>query len=382
MGVWNGVELDDLALASKRLTLRPWRAGDAAAVAAIMAEPAMHGFLPLPEPYTRADAEQFVTDFGVRGRHAGTNIACAVTETDSGRVVGAVELRLPGEREVTGEIGYWIGRPAQGNGYAAEASGAIAEWAFTHGVHRVEIRCAVGNVASAKSALNAGFRFEGVLRGKEMTPRGPEDGAIFARLTGDDGQPTSRAFPPLPADGLSDGTLTLRMQVADDAEAVHEEISNDEAMRWAFDAAAPDRAGSVERAAQAPLRWLVGPVANLAMVDVATGVTAGTIQLRRSGPPGVGGIGYGVRPAYRGRGYTARALRLLVRWAFKHGGFGRLELGAKEGNVASQRAALAGGFEPDGVREGRLANPDGSFSDEVRFALVNPKLQTVSRISP
>ena len=56
--------------------------------------------------------------------------------------------------------------------------------------------------------------------------------------------------------------------------------------------------------------------------------------------------------------------------------FRRLELGAKSGNLASQRAAAAAGFEPDGVRRARLRNPDGTFSDEVRYALVNPRYAT------
>lgn len=37
------------------------------------------------------------------------------------------------------------------------------------------------------------------------------------------------------------------------------------------------------------------------------------------------------------------------------------------------RAAVNAGFARDGVRARRLRNPDGTFSDEVRFALVNPK---------
>jgi RimJ/RimL family protein N-acetyltransferase len=86
----------------------------------------------------------------------------------------------------------------------------------------------------------------------------------------------------------------------------------------------------------------------------------------------VGGIGYVVHPAFRGRGYTTRALRLLVPRAFGAAGFTRLELGAKASNIASQRAAERAGFEPDGVRAARLRNPDGRFSDEVRYALVNP----------
>ena len=72
--------------------------------------------------------------------------------------------------------------------------------------------------------------------------------------------------------------------------------------------------------------------------------------------------------------YTARALRLLAPWAFETAGFVRLELGAKAANVASQKAAIAGGFAPEGVRAARLPNPDGSYSDEVRFARVNPRV--------
>jgi RimJ/RimL family protein N-acetyltransferase len=56
-------------------------------------------------------------------------------------------------------------------------------------------------------------------------------------------------------------------------------------------------------------------------------------------------------------------------------GFARLELGAKVDNIASQRAAEAGGFRREGISRRRLRNPDGSFSDEVvyaRFAVNQP----------
>jgi RimJ/RimL family protein N-acetyltransferase len=79
-----------------------------------------------------------------------------------------------------------------------------------------------------------------------------------------------------------------------------------------------------------------------------------------------------VHPDFRGRGYTTRALRLVAEWAFAQAGFVRLELGAKLHNVASQRAAAAAGFEPDGVAAARLRNADGTFSDEARYALVHP----------
>ncbi len=106
--------------------------------------------------------------------------------------------------------------------------------------------------------------------------------------------------------------------------------------------------------------------------DVAERAFAGSLRVRLSGPPQIGSIGYGMHPAFCGRGYTTRALRLLVAWAFEVARLARLELGAKRDNIASQKAALAAGFEYDGVLAGRLRTPDGSFEDEVRFALTQP----------
>ncbi len=205
MGQWNGIDLDNLVLIGDRLTLRPWRPGDASDVEAIMADPAMHEFLPLPEPYTRADADQFVTELGHAGRRSGTGIGNAVVETATGRLVGAAELRLPKPRETSGEIGYWVAVAAQGNGYATEATRTQAAWAFEHGVHRVEIRCAARNVGSAKTALAAGFRFEGLMGGREFTPRGPDDGLLFGRLASDAGE----ALPVGP-----DGTIRAEARIA------------------------------------------------------------------------------------------------------------------------------------------------------------------------
>lgn len=77
-------------------------------------------------------------------------------------------------------------------------------------------------------------------------------------------------------------------------------------------------------------------------------------------------------PELRGRGFTARALRLLAGWAFSATPIVRLELGCKAANVASARSALAAGFIQDARMASRLPNPDGSHSDEIGFGLVRP----------
>jgi RimJ/RimL family protein N-acetyltransferase len=372
MGEYAGVELSGLVLTSERLTMRPWQQTDADAVFEAMQDRRMHEFLPLPDPYTQENAIGFVSDVGDEGRATGTGIGCALVETATNRIVGSAALRLPRPRHVSAEIGYAVYPAGQGNGYAAEASRALANWAFDHGITRVEVICAVANLASVKSAINAGFRFEAVMRGDVFTHAGPVDGAVFARLAEDPGEPIAPVTAPLPASGLTDGTVLVRPLLPGDEQGLSEQESDPVTRQWEFDESARSSALHRSICATARLHWLVGPVLRMTIVDAATGSYAGMINIRLAGPPNVGGIGYAVHPAFRGRGYTARALRLVSAWAFEHGGFARLELGAKEGNIASQKAALSGGFSPDGVREARLRNPDGTFADEIRFAAVNP----------
>ncbi len=375
MGVYDGMELSALVLTGNRLTLRPWRAHDAPAVVDIMQDRSMHEFLPLPDPYTHDDAVAFVTSFGDEGRADGTGLGCAIVESATGRLVGSAALRLPAPRTVAAEIGYWVAPAGRGRGYATEATRILTDWAFAHGVGRVEVLCAARNLASVKSALNAGFRHEGTLRRHVRVPNGVVDGVVLSALPDDPPGPVAPVAPPLPSGGLTDGTLRLRVLAPGDEQGLGEQEADPVTRSWEFfvePRTAAEHARLCERAA---LEWLVGPVLRCAMVDVATDRYAGMINLRLVGPPQVGGIGYAVHPAFRGRGYTARALRLLRTWAFEQVGFARLELGAKQDNIASQKAAHAAGFLPDGVRTARLRNPDGSFADEVRFAAVNPAVR-------
>lgn len=372
VGTWNGVELDDITIVGDRLTLRPWYPDDAPGLMAALADPRMHEFLVLPNPYTEADARAWTTDRGWADRRNGTGLGVAVADTQTDRVVGSATLRLPASPQVSADIGYLIYPADQGRGYAAELSLMFAAWAFAHHVARVQIFAAVGNLASVKSAGNAGFRFEGVSRQADPTPRGLADRAAFARLPGDPPGALAANFAPLAAGGLSDGVVTLRVLQPGDADDVMATDNDAESLRWSFTGRPQDRAQFASSVECARLYWLVGQQAAMAVLDAATGHVAGNITVRRAGPPGVGGVGYAIHPNWRGRGYTARALRLVRSWALNEAGFNRLEMGAKRENVASQRAARSGGFLDDGIRIGRLRNPDGSYSDEIRFASFSP----------
>ncbi|WP_375494092.1 GNAT family N-acetyltransferase [uncultured Jatrophihabitans sp.] len=370
MGRLRDVELADLELRGEQVVLRRWRADDADRVHQIMQDASMHAFLDrLPQPYTRTDAQAFVDDLGHEGRDAGTGLGSAVVERTSGRVVGAAALRLGADAE----IGYWVAPDARGHGYAAQATRVLTRFAHEQGVHRIHVDCDLTNLASVRSALGAGIPFEGIVRagatGRDDTPR---DVARFARVFDDPVAPVPYAFPALPHGGLRDGVLALRAMEPADALAYLQTENDDVSVRWSFDGELTTEAQAQRRCARAGLDWLVGRQAQFAMVDVASGRVAGNCQLRNSPLPRVGDVGYAVHPDFRGRGYTGRALRLMADWAFDVLGYARLELGAKTDNVASQRAALAGGFEADGVRRSRLPNADGSMSDEAWFARLSP----------
>ena len=229
------------------------------------------------------------------------------------------------------------------------------------------------------------MRFEGIARGGVD---GRADLAVFARLADDPGDPIAPALPRLPNGGLTDGVVRVRNVRASDAPALIEQETDPVTVANGFTGRAPATREITRMAARAGLEHLVGHATMLAVLDAADDRFAGTVRLRLNGPPQIGGIGYAAHPAFRGRGYPTRALRLVARWAFDAAHLARLELGAKTGNVASQRVAVNAGFEPDGVRAGRLRAPDGVFHDEVRFVLLNPRVrradpdQSSSRISP
>jgi RimJ/RimL family protein N-acetyltransferase len=88
----------------------------------------------------------------------------------------------------------------------------------------------------------------------------------------------------------------------------------------------------------------------LGVEEVATGAFAGTTGLhsavwhhRRAD------VGYWTAPEARGRGLTARALTLVVEWAFAEFDLVRIGLYCDVENVASQRVAEAAGFAREGV---------------------------------
>lgn len=83
------------------------------------------------------------------------------------------------------EIGYWVRKSAQGQGYAAEIANALARYAFSVlNARRVEIRHAEGNLGSQATIRKLGFAYEGVRRQGIALPNGSvADEHLYALLS-------------------------------------------------------------------------------------------------------------------------------------------------------------------------------------------------------
>ncbi|MEU5839133.1 GNAT family N-acetyltransferase [Streptomyces diacarni] len=193
--------MEPITLRTERLLLRPFERGDAEAVAAACDDPDIQRYVPVPEPYTRADAEEFVTVTSPTGWRDDTMYNFGVF-THDGQLVGSmglVGLTILRTAEHRAELGFWTARGHRRKGCTAEAGRAVAEWAFTSlGVERLEWVAQADNEGSRAVARRIGFVEEGVQRARIVHRGTRRDARIAALLPSDRGLPFDTPYLPSP----------------------------------------------------------------------------------------------------------------------------------------------------------------------------------------
>jgi RimJ/RimL family protein N-acetyltransferase len=159
------------ALRTARLDLRPPAPCDARRLAALAGDfdvVRMTGSMPYP--YTLADAEAWI-------RHA---------QAADPREEALFVIDLPGEGPIgvigldpddvmTVEVGYWLGQPYWGRGYATEALTALLGWAKgAWGRRCVTARHFADNPASGAVLIKAGFLYTGRVGPRRCHSRGED----------------------------------------------------------------------------------------------------------------------------------------------------------------------------------------------------------------
>ncbi len=130
-------------LETERLTLRAPRHRDIKALAALINDRRIAvNLVVIPHPYSVDDAKQFIETVNKREGETGFMI------TLDGALIGGCGMHL---REGVPEIGYWLGVPHWGWGFATEAARAVIDYAFDDlGYETLQAGARVTNPASRR----------------------------------------------------------------------------------------------------------------------------------------------------------------------------------------------------------------------------------------
>ncbi len=142
-------------LETKRLTLRAPRLEDAKTVALLANDKRIaENTARIPHPYTLADANDFIAGANI----AGGEVVFLITLQDD--IIGACGITTLDKQP---ELGYWLGAPYWGKGFATEALHAVVDYAFTDLDHRaLNAGARVTNPASRRVLEKCGFQWTGV----------------------------------------------------------------------------------------------------------------------------------------------------------------------------------------------------------------------------
>jgi len=147
------------------MRLEPIRPEHADAVQRLARDPLVTATTNLPEPYPDGGAAWWIADLLPR-QAAGQEHAFAM-RVEEGDVAGVVGLADVQGRGGSAELGYWVGVPYWGRGYATAACVMAVDFAFgwleLAEVHAYPLR---ENAASRRVLEKAGFRLEGTIPNK------------------------------------------------------------------------------------------------------------------------------------------------------------------------------------------------------------------------
>jgi 8-oxo-dGTP diphosphatase len=158
-----------------RLILRPPAEDDAAAIERYVSDPDVAlQTANIPHPYPPGAAREWIA---ARAKGA----VFMVTRRDDGALIGAIGLE-PQERAIA-ELGYWIGKPFWGQGYATEAAKAVLAHGFARlGLRVIEAGARTANAASIRVQEKAGLAFDRE-EARPMPARGADERQPVRRIT-------------------------------------------------------------------------------------------------------------------------------------------------------------------------------------------------------
>ena len=171
-------------LAGPTTVLRLWRVEDASVLASAWSDPLIRDRLDVPDPRDEAAAARWISQ-REQAWAEGRSADLAVTDRQSGTVIGEVGLSSLDPVRRAALVGWWIADGWRGEGRAGEAVRLVLDWALSEGpLDAVMAEIGADNPASLAVARRAGMRKVDVPQ-----ERGKADGPnvlVFARTRDDD----------------------------------------------------------------------------------------------------------------------------------------------------------------------------------------------------
>ena len=144
--------------------IRRWRVSDQERLAEMLSNPKVLDNLRdgLPYPYTPADGETYIRS--MLAADEDKTFAFAITVDD--RAIGSIGVfRRENIHFRTAELGYYIGEPYWGKGYATSAVKQVCRYVFDHtDILRIFAEPFARNAASCRVLEKCGFTREGLVR--------------------------------------------------------------------------------------------------------------------------------------------------------------------------------------------------------------------------
>lgn len=162
--------------------LRAWTLEDAPALAKLINNKKVQDNLRdgLPFPYGEEDAKAFLS--AVLASDPDQNLAFAI-EAD-GELIGSISAtRCANIHFRTAELGYYLGEPYWGKGFATEAVRQICDYIYRNtDIIRIFAEPFAYNTASCRVLEKAGFQLEGLLRSNAVKNGRILDMKMYARI--------------------------------------------------------------------------------------------------------------------------------------------------------------------------------------------------------
>ncbi len=170
-------------LKTERLVLRAFDAASAADVARLAGDRDIaSNTLRIPHPYSEEMAREWIAPL-TSEFEKGESVTFAITF--AGELIGAISLLITREFD-RAELGYWIGKPYWGRGYATEAGRAVLAYGFGElGLNRIFAYHFSPTPASGRVMQKLDMTHEGHLRRHTKKWGAYEDEEIYGILKSD-----------------------------------------------------------------------------------------------------------------------------------------------------------------------------------------------------